>query len=155
RIRVYDATTAKELCVIPTATTSFGGVCLTPEGRHVAWGHPDGTIRVWGVDADREAKRLPFVKGESQALAFSPDGQRLPATTSGGAMRLWDARTGKRLDDYTAPSGVRVIAFTPDGRHVVAGHYDGHARLYRLPDPPAVEEVGKPVEVQRFEGYPS
>jgi hypothetical protein len=128
--------------VVPTEHTSFGCVCLTPDGRHVAWGHADGTIRVWDVDADREVKQLPFVKGEMQALAFSPDGQRLLATTSGGAMRLWDARTGKLLDDYPAPSGVRVVAFTPDGRHVVAGHYDGHARLYRLPDAPAPEEEG-------------
>jgi uncharacterized protein (TIGR03067 family) len=146
RVRVFDATSAKELCTIPTSNTAFGGVCLTPDGRQLAWGHADGTIRVWDVQADREAMQLPFVKGEIQALAFSPDGKRLLATTSAGFMRLWDARTSKPLDEYTAPSGVRAVAFTPDGQHVVTGNYDGIGRLYRLPDLPS-EKVG---EVRRF-----
>ena len=161
RIRVFDVATVKELCAIPTHLTEFAGVCFSPDERQVAWGHADGTIRVWDIDADREVMQLRFVKDAPiHALAFSPDGKRLLATNRNGFMRLWDLRSGKPIAEYTAPSGIRVLAFTQDGQFAVTGNYDGYARLYRLPDspllakggeeesePPAPEKVG---EVRRF-----
>ncbi|MBN1337386.1 MAG: protein kinase [Deltaproteobacteria bacterium] len=56
-----------------------------------------------------------------ERIAWSADGSRLATSTADGYLRLWDARTGMasapptRLGDFA-----KDLAFTTDGRHVVA-----------------------------------
>jgi WD40 repeat protein len=57
-----------------------------------------------------------------EAVAFSPDGQRLASAGRGGAVKVWDARTGAAL--LTLKGGWRsftCVAFSPDGQRLVAG----------------------------------
>jgi WD40 repeat protein len=52
--------------------------------------------------------------------AFSPDGERVAVGCSQGSVRLWDARTGKFLASWKAPSSpVDSIAHSSDGRRLL------------------------------------
>ncbi|MFM8892845.1 MAG: WD40 repeat domain-containing protein, partial [Planctomycetia bacterium] len=56
-------------------------------------------------------------------------------------MKLWRAADGLRLDTFSQPQGeVSSLAFTPDGRHVIAAGRDRRIHLWRLAslDAPAV-----------------
>jgi WD40 repeat protein/tRNA A-37 threonylcarbamoyl transferase component Bud32/tetratricopeptide (TPR) repeat protein len=80
-----------------------------------------------------------------QAVAFSPDSQRL-ATGSGiprsdkpGEVKVWDARTGQELLTLKGHSGpVNSVCFSPDGRRLATG--SGVWRK-RHPQPVFVGEV--------------
>jgi WD40 repeat protein len=92
------------------------------------------------VTSGQEVRRLST--GSSRAcLDFSPDGRRL--VTGGGyygEIQIWNVEDGTAVQQLS-PSGPRSsssytqkVAYLPDPRGVVSGHYDGSIRLWRVPD---------------------
>jgi hypothetical protein len=62
------------------------------------------------------------------ASAISPDGMRL-AVAAGPDVVLFDARTGKVLAKNRQATGVRALAFSPDGKLIASGTVGGSAAL--------------------------
>src|SRR5205085_7304910 len=63
------------------------------------------------------------------ALAFSPDQRLLASTGDDYTVRLWDVATGKVIRDLSRPGAIaRSLAFSPDGKTLVSGHYASTAR---------------------------
>ena len=115
-------------------------VAFTPDGRQVLTAGFDTSIIVWDVATGSVARHLTgsaiwrFAQkltgsGPERhedvfiSLAISPDGKWV-ASGSWGSIRnvkLWDLAQGKlvRVLDGLSDS-VQAVAFTPDGRHVVA-----------------------------------
>ena len=86
---------------------------------------------------------------------FRPDGKaimggNLGLHTTGGdqgeSVRLWDAVTGRPLSKPLLQArGIPDIAFSPDGKLVLAGSFDGSARLW---DAISAQPFGQPLRHQ-------
>ncbi len=60
------------------------------------------------------------------SVAFSHDGQFILGGDSGPSAMLWDTSTGKEIRSYKDFDGyITKVAFSPDGRFVLAGGYGG------------------------------
>jgi WD40 repeat protein len=70
-----------------------------------------------------------------RAIAFSHDG-RLAAGTDSGALGIWSIETGAFIQSsylpYDRRAGVYSLSFSPDGRYLSAGGYDGQVWLWDL-----------------------
>jgi len=65
-------------------------------------------------------------------VAFSPDDKKVLTSgdTGDDTARLWNAQTGQELRVFSGQSsGIRRVAFSPNGKQVLTGSFDGTARL--------------------------
>ncbi|MFJ5775476.1 helix-turn-helix domain-containing protein [Streptomyces sp. NPDC093094] len=122
-------------------------VALTPDGRLLASGGSDGTVRL-----HRTADRVPVatlrLPGRVRAVAFAPDGRTLAATSTAGPVRLYGtaadgtaggARPSRPLPGATA--GARALSFDPRGGRLAVAADDGTVQVWRLGRTPRREAV--------------
>jgi WD40 repeat protein len=112
----------------------YGTIRFSTDGKRVAAdvARTDAGIvaRVWELDGGRAVGevRLP-----AWAYDFSllPDGRTLLATSHQGMMfGTWDIATGRRLSPATGhESGLRHLAFTPDGKTLLTASVDPDERV--------------------------
>jgi WD40 repeat protein len=93
-----------------------------------------------------------FPHGLERVLAFSPDGKTLAATCGGTdlqakkkiavSLRLWDVETQKVTGTlFKDGSDINGMAFTSDGKQIVAACFDGHFRRFDVESGKAVDST--------------
>ncbi len=97
---------------------------LSPDGRRLAFIDIEGQLQVVDTATRRvvagptQVDQLSFFGPALEVLRFSPDGSRL--VVGGGWGAILDAATLRLIAHLTAPVEVDRVAFSPDGRTVLA-----------------------------------
>ena len=64
-------------------------VCFSPDGRQVASGSYEGTVRLWDVETGACVRTLEGHGGSVRSVCFSPDGWMVATGSSDNTVRLW------------------------------------------------------------------
>jgi hypothetical protein len=114
-------------------------VACTPDGRRVATGSADGTVRVWNPQSEQALAVLRGHRGPVVCVAMSADGSRVVSADGGPGVRLWDVATQRAIRTLILPSPIAAVALSPDGEVIACGEEGGGAverpvRLLRAGD---------------------
>jgi WD40 repeat protein len=118
--RLRHLTTGKEL--VRSDSRGTFAVAFNSDGKTIAMGMADGTIRLWPTDAEVERGKLTGHNEGVTSVAFAPDGKILASGSYDGTICFWDPVAKKKLRTIQVnEEGVTSIAFSPDGKTIASG----------------------------------
>jgi WD40 repeat protein len=140
-IKLWDVASGKNTASLK----AWGILCVafSPDGRTLASASMDGSVRLWDLAAGKNDSEVGWQIGpwgEASSVAFSPDGT---AVAAGGAtdlmsfaigsdsIHLWDLESRQaKVSFRVASQNIESVAFSPDGKLLASGSWDGRVQLW-------------------------
>lgn len=127
--------TQEALMVLEGHTAKIWGIRFSPDGKLIASGSVDNTLRLWNVPQNRLIRTMmghpfPILKVE-----FSANGATLFTGSTDGVIRSWDVVSSQLLYTFDGHSGwITGLDISKDGKYMVSCAEDDTVRFWRLPN---------------------
>jgi WD40 repeat protein len=130
RVAAHDADRVQGMFAVP----AIRALAVSPDSRHgLTADGADGTVHVWELATGKEVRLLAHPATVTNC-SYSPDGTTIVSTTNDGTIWVWDAHepvpARQLVSGSTAPA--YDCAVSPDGRLLIASHWDRSMSLREL-----------------------
>jgi WD40 repeat protein len=131
KIPQVEATWESLIQTLPSHLIQVNTVAFSPDGKQIASGSSDKTIKLWDSTIGNPWKTLIGHSGSVNAVVFSPDGKQIASGSWKKIIRLWDSTTGDLQKTLVGHSdSVNAVAFSPDGKQIASGSSDETIKLW-------------------------
>ncbi|PYV13790.1 MAG: hypothetical protein DMG07_13380 [Acidobacteria bacterium] len=155
---------------VKVGSDTLFGAAFSADGRYLAFGCPDKTVRIFDVATSEETRKMENHQDWVFATEFSVDGKRLVSVSRDHFLKLSEVATGAFLENlnlltkatFGGQGELYALSRHPTKDIVVAAGDDRTPRIYTLHRPRAIridddscllrelERQGGAVEVVRF-----
>jgi WD40 repeat protein len=149
-VRIWNLAGASERLILEGHSHSISDLVFRPDGKFLASGSADRTIKIWDPIGGTLVKEL--TEFSSAPLCFSPDGRILAAGESKeSTIRFYDGESWKELTVIDSKVGPPVlsIAFSADGQYFAAAGSHG-ITLWRVVRGIGEQPDGRMLSLQPF-----
>ncbi len=137
-VQIWDVAGHKLILSVPVTNDSVFGVSWSPDGKRVAFGCTDKSVRV--IDAETGAQVLYQTAHDDWVLgtAFSVDGSHLVSVGRDMSAKLIEVATQRFVDNVTSitpgalKGGIQSVQAHPLRDEILFGGSDGTPRIYRM-----------------------
>ena len=110
-------------------------VAYSPDGKTLASGAEDGTIKLWDVATGQNVAilegHISSIINDVSSIAYSPDGKTLASGSWDNTIKLWDIATESNVATLQGHTGwITSVAYSPDGKILVSGSEDNAIKLW-------------------------
>ncbi|MBI2865638.1 MAG: protein kinase [Chloroflexi bacterium] len=114
-VYLYAADTLDEVWLADTQAR-VRSVSFSPDGKILASGSDNDTVKLWEVATGRELRTLAGHSDSVYDVAFARDGMTLASASGDKTVKLWEVATGRELRTPAGHSkAVEAVAFSSDG----------------------------------------
>ena len=122
--------TGKAEQVLTGHGASIRSVSFSPDGRTLATGSQDRTVKLWDMEATWELPVMYPHESSILTISFSSDGRTVATGSEDKTVILTDVVKGEKLwKSENLGANVNSVAFSADGRMLAVGTNDGRIRL--------------------------
>ena len=127
-------------------------IAFSPDVSSIAVTYLSAVVRIFDGRTGKEVRRIQDGEPHQRTIngvAYSPDGKVLAtccdderyergpedrrSRPTGNVVRLWEVATGRLLLELNGhTTGVEVVTFSPDGRSLATGAWDGTIRMWEI-----------------------
>ena len=110
-----------ELYIQTGHSVSVDSVAFSPDGKTLASGSDDKTIKLWDIATRQELHTLTGHTGGVNSIGFSPDGKTLASGSADKTIKIWRIATGEEIatllaldeQDWVVPCPMAVLMLLP------------------------------------------
>lgn len=126
---LWDLAAGRTRRTLTVQTGPDDRVGFSPDGRLLAVAGADGAIRIWTVSGNDDPVVLTGTVGTTEAISFSPDGRLIVGAGTDDITRLWNTDGSGEAIILDHPADAQQIAFSADGRQLIALHAETSVRF--------------------------
>ena len=116
QVQFWDVATGRELGAIKGHGRGVSKVAFSRDGKFLASGATDNTIKIWDVATRSEVRTLTGHTANIESIDFTPDGRLLASASEDGSTFLWDIKSGEHLLTLISlDDGSEWMVVTPQG----------------------------------------
>lgn len=118
--------------VLKGHTSSINSVSFSPDGKILASGSGDRTVKLWDVNKGKIIRELRMHNSGVVDVAFAPDGKTLYSSGYDGKIISWDVNTGQALRVVEDSHNVTAMALSPNGMLIAYGTVNFKIKIYEI-----------------------
>ncbi|NMG20270.1 serine/threonine-protein kinase [Brasilonema bromeliae] len=114
-------------------SNSVSSVAISPDGKTLASGSDDKTIKLWNLVTGEQIRTLTEHSSPVNSVAISPDGNTLVSGSDDRTIKLWNPATGEQIRTFRGHTGyVNFVAISPDSKTFASGSSHKTIKLWNL-----------------------
>ncbi|EAA59205.1 hypothetical protein AN8183.2 [Aspergillus nidulans FGSC A4] len=131
---LYELPEFNTIHLLSISQSNIDVVSINKTGEWLAFGSSKfGQLLVWEWQSESYILKQQGHLDSMNALAYSPDGQRIVTAADDGKIKVWDVKSGFCLVTFTEhTSGVTACQFSKKGNVLFTSSLDGSVRAWDL-----------------------